>query len=216
GRPDSLPGASDLDEDTLATDPGLLVQSDKPVGLNQGSFGVKAESGIHFGGHPTGDDLEDLAAKTDQQLVHESLRARRPVAGRLYGVLDRPFHEMLVLGHPGRLVEQRGVRGRILGPVLGDRLEIAGVGHHRGKTLQRVNEVHRDSSILCFTSCPLTGFCKTLFGLQANARGRFPSPSHRRKPPTNAFALSPSRVPEGSPFSFLTFPPPRTTSSGLR
>src|SRR4029077_3506928 len=37
-----------------------------------------------------------------------------------------------------------------------------------------------------------------------------------RKPPRNALSLSPARLPEGSPFSFFTFPPPRTTSSGSR
>ena len=36
---------------------------------------------------------------------------------------------------------------------------------------------------------------------------------HRRKPPMNAFALSP-RQPFGSAFSFFAFPPPITTSSG--
>ena len=38
----------------------------------------------------------------------------------------------------------------------------------------------------------------------------------RRKPPTKALALSPSRHPGGSSFSFLTLPPPRTTYSGSR
>src|SRR5262249_14599037 len=38
--------------------------------------------------------------------------------------------------------------------------------------------------------------------------------SHRRKPPRNALLLSPTRQPGGSSFSFLTFPPPKTTSSG--
>ena len=32
----------------------------------------------------------------------------------------------------------------------------------------------------------------------------------------NAFAVSPERQPRGSFFSFLTLPPPSTTSSGLR
>lgn len=36
-------------------------------------------------------------------------------------------------------------------------------------------------------------------------------PSHRRKPPRNALALSPRSVPLGSVFSFLTLPPPSTT-----
>src|SRR5262249_51341692 len=35
-----------------------------------------------------------------------------------------------------------------------------------------------------------------------------------RNPPTNAFKLSPALQPGGNFFSFLTFPPPRTPSSG--
>src|SRR5262245_16638903 len=38
--------------------------------------------------------------------------------------------------------------------------------------------------------------------------------AHRRNPPRRALALSPARHPFGSFFSFLTLPPPSTTSSG--
>src|SRR5689334_15072018 len=44
------------------------------------------------------------------------------------------------------------------------------------------------------------------------ARGSW-SASHNRKPPRKALTLSPPRHPSGSVFSFLTLPPPRTTSS---
>ena len=40
--------------------------------------------------------------------------------------------------------------------------------------------------------------------------------SHSRNPPSKALALSPSRVLAGSSLSFLTFPPPSTTSEGCR
>jgi transposase len=42
------------------------------------------------------------------------------------------------------------------------------------------------------------------------------SSSQRRNPPRNALALSPARQSLGRSFSFLTLPPPRTTSSGWR
>src|SRR5215813_3907272 len=42
------------------------------------------------------------------------------------------------------------------------------------------------------------------------------SSSHNRKPPRKASTLSPPRHPSGSFFSFLTLPPPRTTSSRFR
>src|SRR5262249_43554956 len=47
-------------------------------------------------------------------------------------------------------------------------------------------------------------------------RGGCKSSSHNRKPPRKALTLSPPRHPSGSLFSFLTLPPPRTTSSRSR
>src|SRR5262249_56759300 len=47
-------------------------------------------------------------------------------------------------------------------------------------------------------------------------RSRREASFHRRNPPRNALALSPSRQPGGSSFRSLAFPPPSTTSSGSR
>ena len=68
--------------------PAFCVQADQPAGLGQGPLGVEAQPGIDLGGHPAGDDLEDLAAEVDEQLVHERLGAGGPVAGGLQGVLE--------------------------------------------------------------------------------------------------------------------------------
>ena len=73
GRPDAFPGAGDLDQDPLPADPRFLVHADQLAGLGQRPFGVEAEPGIDLGGDAPGDDLEDLAAEGDEELVHERL-----------------------------------------------------------------------------------------------------------------------------------------------
>ena len=73
GGADAFPGAGDLDQDPLAVDAGLLVQADQPAGLGDGRLGVEAEAGVDLGRDAARDDLEDLAAEVDEQLVHERL-----------------------------------------------------------------------------------------------------------------------------------------------
>src|SRR5262245_47374241 len=63
-----------------------------------------------------------------------------------------------------------------------------------------------------------SGWRLDIFGTANNvffrgARGGRRSSSHNRKPPRKALTLSPPRHPFGSVFSFLTLPPPKTTSS---
>ena len=69
--PDSFPGAGDLDQDALAAEPGLPVHADQLAGLGEGCLGVEAEAGIDLRGDATGNDLEDLAAEGDEELVDE-------------------------------------------------------------------------------------------------------------------------------------------------
>src|SRR6266513_5917738 len=72
----------------------------------------------------------------------------------------------------------------------------------------------RTRNSLC-TTVYLPGFLVTVetvrLDLERLARSVF---SHTRNPPTNAFRLSPALQPGGNFFRFLTFPPPKTTSSG--
>ena len=105
GGPDALPGAGDLDQDALAVDARLLVHADQLAGLGQGALGVEAEAGIDLGRDAAGDDLEDLAAEVDEQLVHERLGARGLVAGgvaRRVAGPRRPGARTAASGPPGR------------------------------------------------------------------------------------------------------------------
>ena len=73
GRADALPGRGDLDQDPLAVDSLGLVEVDQVMGLADGRLGVEGEPGIDLGRDPAGDDLEDLLAETDRQLVGAGL-----------------------------------------------------------------------------------------------------------------------------------------------
>src|SRR5205814_8230705 len=98
------------------------------------------------GGHPAGDDLEDLAGKVDEQLVHARVGPSGAVVGRLQGVLDGVFQQVLVFRFVDRLGEQRGIGGRVLGPVFGDRLDVAGIGDDRGVVVQGVEQSQESTS----------------------------------------------------------------------
>src|SRR5262245_29661018 len=110
-------------------------------------------------------------------------------------MFQRIIDQVLVLRLLRRLEQERRIGRRILGFVNGDGLEVAGVGDHGRVAFQRVDEVHLDSSSLSFTSGTCTYGWTMLLGLQANPHGRSTPFSHRRRPPTKALALSPSRAP---------------------
>ena len=72
-----------------ATDARLLVHADQLAGLGQGALGVETEPGIDLGGDAAGDDLEDLAAEVDEELVHERRGAGGSVATSAEGEMRR-------------------------------------------------------------------------------------------------------------------------------
>ena len=85
-------------------DPRLLVHADQLAGLGQGALGVEAEAGIDLGGDPAGNDLEDLAAEGDEELVHERRGCGRPRSpGERRAKSQRLVDQMLVLRLLGRL-----------------------------------------------------------------------------------------------------------------
>ena len=59
--------------------PASSVHADQLAGLGNGCLGVEAEAGIDLGRDATGNDLEDLAAEGDEELVDE----RRAAGGRV-------------------------------------------------------------------------------------------------------------------------------------
>lgn len=76
GSLNTLPGGGDLDEDAVLGDTGILVETDDLLGLGDGSLLVKGETGIDLGRDTTGDDLQDLDTKVDEELVQGRLGLR--------------------------------------------------------------------------------------------------------------------------------------------
>ena len=108
--------------------PCLLVQRDQLAGLGDGAFGIEAQTGIDLRRDPAGNDLQNLAAERDEQLVHERLGAscaRRPARP---GQVPAPRRPGAVSGFWAACKQQRRVGGGVLRLVPGDGLDIAGIG----------------------------------------------------------------------------------------
>jgi hypothetical protein len=72
GGLDTLPGRSNLDEDTVLGDAGLLVELDELVGLLDGSLGVERVDGVNLGRDTARDNGEDGRAELDEEAVSGS------------------------------------------------------------------------------------------------------------------------------------------------
>lgn len=63
---DTLPGRSDLDEDTVLVDTEGLVEGEELLSLGLGGLLVEGKTSIDFGGDTARDDFEDLLAELDE------------------------------------------------------------------------------------------------------------------------------------------------------
>jgi len=88
GGLDTLPGGSDLDEDTLALDAEGLVEGDKVLGLLNGGLLVERETGVDLSRDTAGDDLEDLGTESNEETVSGKVELLGLVRSLLLGVLD--------------------------------------------------------------------------------------------------------------------------------
>src|SRR5262249_13428764 len=130
------------DEDAIAVNPCLLIHGNKAVCLGKSARSVEAEPSINFCGDPSRNNLEDLTAETHEELFHAGFGACRWVGGALTGMADGFLQKVLVFGHLGRLIDERGVCGGVLRLVLADGLDVAGVGHDGGVALEGIEQVH--------------------------------------------------------------------------
>ena len=129
---DALPGGGDLDQDPVAVDAGGLVERDEMPGLGDGGVGVEAEARVDLGGDATGDDLEDLAAEGHREAVQGGV----DIAAVLPHPVERPVHQVGVLGH-GRRLQQQARVGRRVARLEGlDALEVASIGDDEGVSLE--------------------------------------------------------------------------------
>ena len=93
--------------------------------LVDGSLGVEREGGIDLSGDLAGNDLENLLAELDKEVVESGINLLLRGARALLGLSDSGIEESGVLGLLGGSENQGGVGGGILGLVLGHGSEVA-------------------------------------------------------------------------------------------
>ena len=135
----AFPCGSNFDEHTFTLDALRFVQGHDALGTRHGGGCVKAQTGIHFGGHTARDGGQNLATKAHQQAVN--LRVHRLVAVRCHGGFEQG--QVLRLQH--RFQNQRRIGGRVLRLKCAELLEVASVGHDGGELFEGVELVHKSN-----------------------------------------------------------------------
>lgn len=139
----AFPCSGNLDQHAVNMRTSGFVQGNEAFRTRHGGGSVKGQTCVDFCRDTAWHYRENFAAKLHQQTVHHFIqRCIAPLAG---GGLQQG----LVLRLLHSLQNQGGVGGGILGLVLGDLLEIAGVSHHRGVLLKLFELVHAVSLALC-------------------------------------------------------------------
>ena len=141
GGADAFPGRSDLYEDALASDAVLLVKGNKAAGLGDETLGIEGEAGVGLGRDASGNNLQNLLAELDQQVVHNLGDKRFAAEGRFPPIGNRPLDEAFVAGHLSGLQDERGVSGRVLRRKFFESGEVAGISDNFGVTLELIELV---------------------------------------------------------------------------
>ena len=63
---DALPSRSNLDQDTLLTDPDRIIESNQLLSLGLGALLVERQTGINLGGDTTRNNGEDRLAELNK------------------------------------------------------------------------------------------------------------------------------------------------------
>jgi len=132
----AFPGGRDLDQHAVNVNALRLVQLNQALGPGHGGAGIKTQTGIHLGRHPTRHDGQNLAAKTHQQAVGDFVQRAAPVLR--HGLAQ----QRVVLRLLHSLEDQRGVGGGVRGLKGFNLLEVAGIGHHGGVLFESIELVH--------------------------------------------------------------------------
>ena len=96
-------------------------------GLVNGGLCVEREAGVDLSGDLAGDDVEDLLAELDEEVVECGVNLVLDVVRVVLAPGDGGIDELGVLGLLGGRENQGGVGGRILGLVLVDGREVTRV-----------------------------------------------------------------------------------------
>ena len=119
-------------------DAPLLVERDELARLGDRPVGVEAQAGVDLGGDAAGNDLEDLAAEEDEELIDELPRHFFVPTAALESELGGLFDQVPVSGHLGGVKEQRRIGGGVLRPVPGNGFDVTRVRHNRRVFLAKI------------------------------------------------------------------------------
>ena len=103
---------------------------------------IEAQARIDFGRDAARHDLQDLLAEVHREAIHERLGALRCRHAGAIGIRERRVDQRPVLRLLRRLQQQRRIGRRVLRPELAHRLDVAGIGHDGGDTLQGIEQGH--------------------------------------------------------------------------
>ena len=106
---------------------GLVTYVDNAESLLDGDILVEGEAGVDLSGDLAGDDLEDLAAELDKEVVEGDVDLLVGVLAVLHTVRDSIVNELGVLGLLGGGEDEGRVGGGILRLVLANGGEVARV-----------------------------------------------------------------------------------------
>jgi hypothetical protein len=106
---------------------GLVTYVDNAESLLDGDILVEGEAGVDLSGDLAGDDLEDLAAELDKEVVEGGIDLLFGGLAVLHTVGDGIVDELGVLGLLGSGEDEGGVGGGILRLVLANGGKVTGV-----------------------------------------------------------------------------------------
>jgi hypothetical protein len=111
----------------------MATYIDDVEGLFDRSLGVKGEGGVDLGRDLAGDDLEDLLAELDEEVIERGLDLLVKRASLLaLDVGNGGIQHSGVLGLLGGRENEGGVGGGILGLVLANGCSVVSIGSGRG------------------------------------------------------------------------------------
>jgi hypothetical protein len=126
---DTLPGGGDLDENAVLGDTSLLVQLDDVQSLINGGLGVERPASINLGGNLSGDNVENLRAELDEQVVEGGVDLSVNITALLLTLLNGSVDQAGIFGLLGSSEDEGGVGGSILGLVLVNGGKVTGVAN---------------------------------------------------------------------------------------
>ncbi len=135
-RRDAFPGRGDLDQHPLPVDPLRFVKLDQLAAFIDRTLDVEREPRVRLSRDPTRNNLQNLAAELDQEVIHDVLDLRRAGEAGAFPIGQHLIEQMKILLFLRGGVNQARVGRGIARLEFANTLEVAGIGDHDGKFLQ--------------------------------------------------------------------------------